>query len=206
MKFTRNERELQTRIKTPVRVIGLTGGIASGKTVATTALKKAGYTVIDADEVSRKLFGTKTDGEKSIARTFPQAVKNGTLDRTLLRRIISTDAKARKTLNELTHPKIVEHIKSLISKTPPPIILSAPLLFETGLCSLCDVTVCVYCPKPVRIKRLMTRDGMTKQDAERLIDAQIPDTERCTIADYIVPNDKKEFVEEILELIEQIVR
>ena len=206
MKFTRNQRELQTGRKKPVRVIGITGGIAGGKTVATTALRNVGYTVIDADEISHELFGANTDGEQTLMLAFPQAVKDGRLDRTSLRRIISSDVDARQKLNELTHPKIVERIKNIISNTKSPAILSAPLLFETALSSLCDITVCVYCPRGIRVQRLIARDGITEDDATRLIDAQIPDTVRCTIADFIVPSDRDGFTEEILELIENIVR
>lgn len=207
MNFTRNQREFQNN-KKPVRVIGLTGGIASGKTVATAALREVGYTVIDADEVSRTLFAAGTDGEKDIMRAFPQAVDGGKLNRAALRRIISSDKKARQKLNELTHPAIVAEVKKQISAAAPPVILSAPLLFESALCALCDVTVCIYCPHGVRVQRLTARDGMTEQDANAIIDAQIPDTERCTIADYIVPSDREqtEFVSEVKELIQEIIK
>ena len=203
MKFTRNARELNMR-KTPAKVIGITGGIASGKTTATTALKQSGYFVIDADEVSRETFAQGTDGERSIMLAFPEANKNGKLNRALLRRIISADDDARVKLNALTHPVIIEKIKTQIADFPPPVILSAPLLFESGLSSLCDVTVCIYCPRKTRIKRLTARDNITEEDAERIIDAQIPDYIRCTLADYIVPNDGESFTEEVVELINEL--
>lgn len=189
--------------KTPIRVIGLTGGIASGKTVATTALKQAGYTVIDADEVSRELFACGTDGEQSIMLTFPQAAENGKLNRAALRKIIAKDDEARSALNALTHPAIVEQIKKQIAAATPPIILSAPLLFESGLSALCDVTVCVHCPCPIRLQRLTARDGITAEDAASIIDAQMSDDERQSLADYIVRSDRdqSEFINEITEFI-----
>ena len=206
MKFTRNKRELANAA--PAKIIGLTGGIASGKTVASAALKNAGYAVIDADEVSRELFGPGTAGEKTIAAAFLQASEKGKLNRAALRKLISTDERAKNKLNELTHPAITAEIKRRLKLTPPPVILSAPLLFESGLSALCDVTVCVYCAKDERIKRLATRDGISAADAQKMIDAQIPDYERCTIADYIVPNSDNinEFTEEITELIEEIFK
>ena len=203
MKHTRNMRELLFQ-KKPVRVIGITGGIASGKTTATAALRNAGYTVIDADEVSRELFGFDTDGEKKIMLAFPEASDGGKLNRALLRKIISADETARNKLNELTHPAIIERIKKLIAENPPPVILSAPLLYESGLSALCDVTVCVYCPRGERIKRLRTRDNISEEDAAKIIDAQIPDYMRCTLADYIVPNVKEGFTEEVVELINEL--
>ncbi len=196
-----------TQDKKNICVIGITGGIASGKTVATTALTQAGYTVIDADEVSRALFACGTDGEQSMMLTFPQAVENGKLNRGALRKIIAKDNEARQRLNALTHPAIVAQVKKLIAAATPPIILSAPLLFESGLSSLCDVTVCVYCPRPIRLQRLTARDNISLEDAASIIDAQIPDAERCTIADYIVRSDREqaEFVEEVKKLIKTII-
>lgn len=189
--------------KTPIRVIGLTGGIASGKTVATAALKNAGYTVIDADEVSRALFAAGTDGEKSIMLAFPQAAENGKLNRAALRKIIAKDDTARQRLNALTHPAIVEYIKNTIATATPPIVLSVPLLFESGLSSLCDTTVCVYCPLTLRIQRLTARDGITVDDAQNIIAAQMPDDKRRAMADYTVSSDRDqgEFEKEIIELI-----
>ncbi len=192
--------------KTPIRVIGLTGGIASGKTVATTALKQAGYVVIDADEVSRALFACGSDGENAIMLAFPQAAENGKLNRGALRTIIAKDSEARQRLNALTHPAIVSQIKNQIAAATPPIILSAPLLFEAGLSELCDVTVCIHCPRPVRLQRLTARDGITNEDAASIMDAQMPDDERQSSADYTVRSDRDqtEFVQEIIELINTI--
>lgn len=210
MKFTRNARELESdkRSAADVRVIGITGGIGSGKTVATDALKQAGYTVIDADEISRRLFGKGTDGEKRIARLFPECEKDGVLDRRALRDAISADARKRTALDDLTHPAITAEVERLLAKSPPPCVLSAPLLFEAALARLCDRTVCVYCPRGVKAKRIAERDGVTEKQARAMIDAQIPDTERCSLADYVVPSDRpqSEFTEEILELFEQICK
>ena len=207
MEFKRNKHELQSIGNTAVNVIGLTGGIASGKTVAEAALTGAGYFVIDADEVSRRLFAADTDGEKTLCKLFPEANSNGRLDRAKLRAIISRDNAARHKLNDCTHPLIIDEIKKIISATPPPVVLSAPLLFETSLAALCDVTVCIYCPTAERVKRLCARDGVCESDARAIIKAQIPDTERCTIADFVVPSDRdrQEFEREVLELFGAIV-
>lgn len=203
MKYTRNLRELQSRPDGIPRVIGLTGGIACGKSVATDALRKDGFTVIDADEISRNMFAVGTDGEHMLARLFPDAVCDGKLDRAVLRRIISRDAEARQKLNDATHPAIISEISRRLNATDiKPVVLCAPLLFETGLSTLCDATVCVYCPRAVRIERLTRRDSISAADAAAMIDAQIPDTERCTVADYIVPSDREahEFADETIEL------
>lgn len=207
----RNMRELEdlrerhnTEYVLPVRVVGLTGGIASGKTVATDALRAAGFAVVDADEVSRELTAVGTPAEKELVRMFPSAVSDGALDRRKLRLLIASDRAARKRLNDYTHPLIIAEIKDrLVGER---LVLSAPLLFETALSALCDVTVCVVCPRRVRIRRLTARDCMTAADAERMIDAQIPDSVRAPLADFCVPSDtpESEFRAEIVALFKDI--
>ncbi|MCH5158554.1 MAG: dephospho-CoA kinase [Clostridiales bacterium] len=203
--FTRNTRELNER-KGPAKIAGLTGGIASGKTVATNALKAAGFFVVDADEVSRALTAKGTPAEKEIMRLFPLASKGGALDRRLLRELISTDASARHKLNAYTHPLITDEIKNIISSHGTPAVISAPLLFESALSSLCDCIVCVTAPKRIRVKRIVERDNVSVAAAEAIISAQIPDCYRATLSDYCVPSDvdKKTFAAEIVDLFTRI--
>lgn len=200
MRFDRNKSELDL-LRGNARVIGLTGGIGSGKSVATDALKKLGYNVIDADEISRETFA-HGDGEKLLAKEFPFAVKGGAVDRKKLRDAIAADEALRDRLNALTHPLIISEIKRRLDAAKKPVVLSAPLLLESELCRLCDVTVCVYCKKSVRAARIAARDNISEEQALRIIDAQIPDTERCSLADLIVPSerDQAEFIDEITEL------
>ena len=199
MNFKRNERDLKQIRGKQINVIGITGGIGSGKTVATDALLAAGFTVIDADEISRAMFARGTDGERAVLRLFPQAESNGTLDRAALRAAIATDASQRMRLNEYTHPLITREIRTQISACAPPVVLSAPLLFESALARLCDATVCVYCPRNKRAERIAQRDGIT-------ITAALPDTERAALSDFIVPSDvpPDQFKAEIIELFNEI--
>lgn len=203
--FTRNARELSERTK-PAKIAGLTGGIASGKTVASEALRAAGFFVVDADEVSRLLTAAGTPAEKELMRIFPEAVSCGALNRRALREIISTDDGARKKLNAYTHPLIIDEIKKIITENGAPAIISAPLLFETALAALCDRIVCVTAPRDVKLKRLCARDGITPAAAAAIIDAQIPDTYRATLADYCVPSDTgmEIFTAEVVDLFTRI--
>lgn len=188
------------------QIIGLTGGIGCGKTVAETALKNAGYSVIDADALSRKLFGTGTAGEKTLVSLFPGAAKNGTLDRAALRELISHDETMRRALDAATHPSIIAAIERELETLPAPIILSAPLLFETALSSMCTATVCIYCPREIRLARIMLRDNISERAAGAIIDAQIPDALRCSLADRIVPNttDISEFENSIINTVKDL--
>lgn len=208
MKFTRNQREIAA-INRDFRIIGLTGGIASGKTAATDALRRAGYTVVDADEISRELTANGTPCEQRLIELFPAAKSaDGTLDRKALRRLICVDDSARKTLDGYTHPLIYERIKAILSGTTPPVVLSAPLLFETALSSLCDAVVCIVCPKQLRIRRLAERDAMSIDEATRMTNMQTPDAVRATLSDFCIPSDvdKTEFEAEVVELFDALFK
>ena len=201
MKYKRNERELKDN-NGKAKVVGITGGIASGKTVATDALRARGYYVVDADEVSRALTARGGDGERALVELFPDCAENGTLDRRRLRALISSDKSARDRLNAYTHPLILGKISELVKSANGPVVLSAPLLFETALGSLCDRTVCIICPREKRIERIVARDGVSEADARKILDAQISDSVRATLADYCIPSDRSadEFTEEVVEL------
>lgn len=207
MLYTRNAREAEEN-KRRARVIGLTGGIGSGKTVATNALAGAGFDIVDADVISRELTAPGSETEKKILAAFPACEKKGTLDRSKLRELISADKKARRTLEELTHPEILKQIKARVQNAPRPVILSAPLLFESGLSSLCDCVITVVCPTKIRVERIVRRDGCTVEAASALVAAQIDDTARATLADYIVPSDRPaaDFEREMIELVERITQ
>ncbi|MCH5164770.1 MAG: dephospho-CoA kinase [Clostridiales bacterium] len=211
MKYGRNERELQEARGKRVGVIGLTGGIGSGKTVATHALISHGFFVIDADEISREMFAVGTDGERRILKLFPTAAReDGTLNRKKLRELIAYDREARAELNALTHKAIIAEVERRVAdaKADSQVVISAPLLLESGLSRLCDAVVCIYCPTEIRIERITKRDGVSQREARAIIDAQIPDTERATLCDYIIPSDVplNEFTSEVLALFNQLAK
>lgn len=207
MRFKRNAREIAEE-KRELHVIGLTGGIASGKTVATAALRRAGYAVIDADEISRELTEVGSPTEQALAEMFDLKTPDGKLDRKALRLLISKDANAKKKLDAYTHPLIAERIKNAVESTEPPVIISAPLLFETALSALCDAVVCVVCPKRVRIQRITKRDGVSAEEAERMIDIQLPDYVRASLAEYCIPSDVdiSDFEFETVELFDALFK
>ncbi len=190
------------RARKAATVAGITGGIASGKTVATDALIASGFCVIDADEISRAITAPHSPTERALTTRFPDACADGRLDRRRLREIISTDAAARARLNAVTHPLILSEIARQISKANGDVVLSAPLLFETGLDKLCDATVCVTCPYELRLKRLVSRDGVTEKAAAAMIAAQMPDAERNAKADYTLSSDRpqREFERDAIAL------
>lgn len=186
-------------------VVGITGGIASGKTVATNALAAAGFDIIDADEIARAITA-QSAVERLLAAQFPDANVGGSLDRRRLREIISTDGSARERLNAMTHPLILSEIERQISVARGNVVLSAPLLFETGLDRLCAATVCVTCPYETRLNRLVARDGVTRKAAADMISAQMPDDERIAKADFAINSDRpqRDFERAVVELFTDI--
>ncbi len=194
--------QARLRVRKAATVVGITGGIASGKTVATDALIASGFCVIDADEISRAITAPHSPAERALISQFPDACADGRLDRRRLREIISTDAAARARLNAVTHPLILSEIARQISNANGDVVLSAPLLFETGLDKLCDATVCVTCPYELRLKRLVERDGVTEKAAAAMIAAQMPDAERNAKANFTISSDRprREFERDAIAL------
>lgn len=172
-------------------VIGLTGGIASGKSVVSAYLEKKPFvTVIDADVISREVFSYPSTAQK-IAAAFPECVSDGVPDRKLLRSVFSDENKT-KTLNGIMHPAIIETCEKRIEEASSRIVvLVVPLLFETGMDKLCDLTIAVVCDRKVRIKRLTERDNIDEAMADNMINRQMSDVERIEKADYVLTNDGK---------------
>lgn len=189
-------------------VIGITGGIAGGKTAASDMLAKKGEQIIDADVISREVIEPGTKGERLLKEAFPEAFEGGSLDRGRLREIVFADEKKLQKLDEITHPLIREEIEKRIAETDrEQVYLVVPLMFESGFDALCDYIVTVVSDEDKRIKRLKARNNsITDELAERIVHSQVSECERVTRADgVIVNNDSRERLEErVNEFYEEI--
>lgn len=189
-------------------VIGITGGIAGGKTAVSDMLAKKGEQIIDADVISREVIEPGTKGERLLKEAFPEAFEGGSLDRGRLREIVFADEKKLQKLDEITHPLIREEIEKLIAETDrEQVYLVVPLMFESGFDALCDYIVTVVSDEDKRIKRLKARNNsITDELAERIVHSQVSECERVTRADgVIVNNDSRERLEErVNEFYEEI--
>ena len=171
-------------------VIGLTGGICSGKSVVSDELIELGYTVIDADVISRQITADGEEGVQKIVEIFPSVVVSGSVDRRKLKEIVFGHESERKKLNAALHPLIAEKIKMQIERADAGcVIVVVPLLFETGFDAMTDVTVTVSCLEKTRIERLIERDNIDAELAEKIIRSQYTDSERESRADYCIRND-----------------
>ena len=176
--------------------VGLTGGIATGKSYVTARLQAAGVPTIDADRLAREAVAPDTPGLRAVAARFGPTVLTpaGALDRTALGTIVFADARARADLEAIVHPEVRRRIAEwqaglVRDGHRGPIVADIPLLFETGRTGDFDVVVVVACDAARQRERLMARDGLSDVAADRRLAAQWPIAEKVARADYVVRTD-----------------
>ncbi len=187
-------------------VIGLTGGIGSGKTLASDIMKECGAYILDTDVLSREITAPGTPGARAIAEAFPQTARPGGFSRRALKSVVFSEPDALEKLDAITHPLINAETEKRLSEQTGIVVLVVPLLFETGMEKLCDLTVTVSCPKRIRIKRVVMRDNISAGLARQIMSCQLTDAEREKRADAVLTNDGsiKEFRDEVKALYYQI--
>ncbi|MFO0584468.1 MAG: dephospho-CoA kinase [Anaeromyxobacter sp.] len=177
-----------------MRVIGLTGGIATGKSTFAAALRTLGVPVVDADVLARQVVEPGRPALEAIVRTFGREVvgADGTLDRKKLGQKIFAEPLSRRKLEAITHPAIRE---AMIAETirldaagHDLAFYDAPLLFEVGLDQAMDSVVVVYAPRAAQVARLAAREGASEADAQARLAAQWPIDEKAARADFVVDN------------------
>lgn len=178
-----------------MQLIGLTGGIASGKSTCARMLGQQGIPVVDADEISRNILSPGTKAYRKTCRLFPAAVdkQTGLLNRILLGDIVFTDEQARRRLEAIIHPlvrlEIVKKAALLWCLGADRVVLDIPLLFETGLHKIMSYTICVHASEQHQRERLMARLGLTEAQAISRIAAQMSSEQKCRLADVVIYND-----------------
>lgn len=174
-------------------VVGVTGGIGSGKTAATDRFQERGITVVDADLASRVVVEPGRPALQAIAEHFGAHViaSDGSLDRRALREIVFTDPAQRKWLESLTHPLIAQEIVSQIQASRSPYtILASPLLLESGQSKMASRVLVIDVPVELQISRTVNRDDTTADGVNAIIAAQMSREDRLTKADDVICNDQ----------------
>jgi len=171
--------------------IGLTGGIGSGKSAVAEVFAELGAFVIDTDLLAREAVAANSDGLREIARTWPQVVSGGALDRNALAQIVFGDPSARERLNAIVHPHVRRLAMERESHAAPEqlIVHVVPLLFETGYDRLVDKTVLVVAPPAQRLARVVARDRIDETEVRARMAAQMPPDEARRRADYVIENN-----------------
>jgi len=174
-------------------IIGLTGGIGSGKTSATKFFAAEGIAIIDADTIAHELTGAQGDAIPNIKKYFGVdfITKNGKLDRKKMKNRIFSDINSRKKLEKILHPLIQAEIMHRIETAfSPYIIVVAPLLLETGdYCETVTRILVIDCNEEYQISRTVSRDGLSKEEVRTIMATQKPRQERLNQADDVIVND-----------------
>ncbi|NOY94149.1 MAG: dephospho-CoA kinase [Deltaproteobacteria bacterium] len=176
-------------------VVGLTGGIACGKSTVASFFAALGVPVVDADALAREVVAPGTPGLEEIVARFGSEVLDaeGELNRAALGEIVFADAEARRALEAITHPRIAalgqRRLATLAAENHSYALYEAALLVEKGLHRAFGALVVVATSPATQIERLMARDGLSRAAAQSRVDAQLPMTEKVELADFVIQND-----------------
>ena len=178
-----------------MKVIGLTGGIATGKSMVSAILESAGAVIIDADRIARKVVKKNLPAYRQIVDTFGGSVllPDGEINRTALGNLIFNDPRKKQLLNTIVHPQVEKEthrqLKQIKKNNPNAlVILDIPLLFEANMHKDLSEVIVVYAPEHIQIKRLMERDHLAQEDALARIRSQMPIEEKKSLATMVIDN------------------
>lgn len=177
-------------------ILGLTGGIASGKSEAAKHLSSLGAACIDADAISRAMTAPGGPLLPALREAFGDGIfdEDGSLNRRALADIVFADPMQRRLLDSVTHPAIqkamMDDVERYEEEGKPLVVLNVPLLFETGMDALCDETWLISLDRDKQIERLMDRDGLTREQAVARIDSQMSLEDKESLATVIIDNRK----------------
>ena len=171
------------------QIIGVTGGIASGKSNVCNIIEQEGYPVIDCDKITAELSVQGGLLYNVIVKEFGEdfLLDNGDLDRKKLAKKIFNDSKSKEALDKITHPIIYEEVKKRMDKISDGLVfLEAPLLYESKFDNICDKIICVFLQKRLQVQRLMDREGIDEDYALAKIHSQMDLYMKKSLADYVI--------------------
>ena len=173
-------------------MIGLTGGIATGKSTVAQRLRTLGAVVLDADVLAREVVEPHTPGWERVQKEFPQVIRPDlTIDRRLLGQIVFGDAEARRRLEAIIHPEVISTMRTqgmALEAKGSIVVCDIPLLYETGSEAWLDEVWVVYTDPETQLRRLMKRNRISEEEALQMIQAQMPLEEKARRADRIIDN------------------
>jgi dephospho-CoA kinase len=188
-------------------VIGLTGGIATGKTTVSQKLQEKGFAVINADHLVKDIYALPETFE-FIRSEFPDVIKNEQIQFPLLRQFVFANTENKVKIENFIYARLAQAFNAAFNKFDHPqmIIYDVPLLFEKNLQPLFDMTVLVYAPREIQQTRLMKRDNVLEEMAETMLNSQMDIEEKKAKADFIIDNSKSEseLAEEINRLLHKL--
>ncbi len=193
------------------RIIGVTGGIGSGKSTLTARFREHGFRIIDADAISRTALESNSVCFQDAIELFGQDAlrADGTADRAYIASRVFEDRTLREALNGIIHPYVIREMLQMTDACEEPLaVWDVPLLFESGVDAFCACTVAVLCAEDIRVARVAARDHAEETAVRARIKAQMTDEQRSALATYTIRNEgtPEAFAREADALIEQIRR
>lgn len=188
--------------------IGLTGGIGSGKSTVAQLFELLGIPVYYADDAAKELMNTDEELKNSIKKNFgSQAYKNNLLDRQYMATVVFNDPEKLKVLNSLVHPATLKDAGQWMQRqTTPYVIKEAALLFESGADKMLDHVIGVAAPEELRIKRVMKRDGVSREEVIKRLSKQMEEEKKLSLCDFILVNDETQLlIPQVLELHQKLI-
>lgn len=172
-------------------VVGLTGGIGTGKSTALKAFESLGASTVSLDQMAKEQAKPGRQGYKAIVKNFGKRIltADGTINRALLGRVVFNDKNARLGLERATHPLILKEMRELIGRLKGLVVVDVPLLFEKKLQKNFDATILIACKPDKQLKRIINRDGLGLEEARLRVKAQLPLAQKRTLADVTIDND-----------------
>lgn len=191
-----------------MKVVGLTGGIGSGKSTVLKFFKEIGATTYIADIEAKKLMNNDEELKSQIAKTFGDDVyKNGIIDRKYLAGIVFNNALKLEKLNKLVHPKVQQHFKCFVEKCKNSIVIyESAILFESGSNKLCDYIITVFADYKTKIKRLKLRDGVSEAEIIARMQHQLNDDYKIAKANFVIENNNIEHTKSQISTIYKILQ
>ena len=167
--------------------LGLTGSMGMGKTSTASLFEKYNCGVWDADKAVHRLYGRGGEAVKPIAKFFPKAITEGSVNRIELKKYLSEDFDQITVLENIVHPLVSADREKFIEKTKHKInVFDIPLLFETGSNKIMDKVACVFVSKPIQMERIRSRKSMTENQIEKIMRQQMPIEEKCRLSDFVI--------------------
>lgn len=193
-------------------LIGITGGIGSGKSEVCRLLHKRGYKVIFADLIAKELYKKDKALARKVIKAFGKDIVNykGVISLTKLRDIVFSNKTNFKKINDIVHPTVIKYLMNIIKESKQKIIIiESALVFDTDFFKYLDYVIMVYSNKKNRLQRIMIRDGAKKKEIERIMSFQLDEKEKIERSDFVVVNNKPlndlekdiEFLSKILKLL-----
>lgn len=173
-------------------VVGLTGGIGTGKSSALRAFESRGAATLCLDQLAKEQAKPGREGYRAILKAFGPCILNEdkSINRALLGRVIFSDKRAKLGLERVTHPLILKEMRRLIGRLKGLVVVDVPLLFEKKLQKNFDATMVISCKPRKQLERIIRRDGLTSQEARLRMKAQLPLDQKRELADVTIDNDK----------------